>query len=452
MASWPVRSKAAASRADLHRPEQTELDDGYLSASEVAALKLDADWVILSACNTAAGGTQGAEALSGLARAFFYAGARALLVSHWSVDSAATVKLITSAVGAITGDAKLGRAEALRRAMLAMIDDAAAPKLAHPAFWAPFIVVGEAFYDRVVSVAFPRTRAAVLSGGWDRDALRRCGMWPSGGLLRTFAGHSVRNTAALSPDGSGEWIPGSWDRGAESCGEDLRPVAPCCTPSRSILISHGRWPVSPGRAAGGVGAARTRRSNCGMQPVAPSCAPSRSILMRSGRGLLTGQAGAVKQLGQDARCGMRPAAPCCAPSRDILIRSISGVSPTGGRCCRAAMTVARAVDAASGLPVAPSGPWATSPQWRSRPITRCRAVTTRRACWDAGPARPRVRPGDWSVSVLAGRRRVLQATVNTSSWDGGAPPTRTSQATLVTSLSGILARWRACAVRQFGRL
>jgi CHAT domain-containing protein len=54
----------------------------YLSASEVTALKLDADWVILSACNTAAGGAQGAEALSGLARAFFYAGARAMLVSH----------------------------------------------------------------------------------------------------------------------------------------------------------------------------------------------------------------------------------------------------------------------------------------------------------------------------------------------------------------------------------
>jgi hypothetical protein len=70
--------------------QQSDLDDGYLSASEVAALKLDADWVILSACNTAAGGAQGAEALSGLARAFFYAGARAMLVSHWSVDSAAT--------------------------------------------------------------------------------------------------------------------------------------------------------------------------------------------------------------------------------------------------------------------------------------------------------------------------------------------------------------------------
>ena len=64
-----------------------ERDDGYLSASEIAALKLDADWVILSACNTAGGSGENAEALSGLARAFFYAGARALLVSHWEVDS-----------------------------------------------------------------------------------------------------------------------------------------------------------------------------------------------------------------------------------------------------------------------------------------------------------------------------------------------------------------------------
>jgi CHAT domain-containing protein/Tfp pilus assembly protein PilF len=122
--------------------EQTELDDGYLSASEVAALRLDADWVILSACNTAAGGAQGAEALSGLARAFIYAGARALLVSHWSVNSAATVKLITSAVGSITNNKSVGRAEALRRAMLAMIDKGELHE-AHPAYWAPFVVVGE---------------------------------------------------------------------------------------------------------------------------------------------------------------------------------------------------------------------------------------------------------------------------------------------------------------------
>jgi CHAT domain-containing protein/tetratricopeptide (TPR) repeat protein len=120
----------------------SDTDDGYLSASEVAGLKLDADWVILSACNTAAGGAEGAEALSGLARAFFYAGARALLVSHWSVDSDATVKLITSAVGALTRDKTIGRAEALRRAMLAMIDKDEA-RAAHPTYWAPFVVVGE---------------------------------------------------------------------------------------------------------------------------------------------------------------------------------------------------------------------------------------------------------------------------------------------------------------------
>ena len=67
----------------------SELDDGLLTASEVAQLKLNADWVVLSACNTAAGDKPGAEALSGLARAFFYAGARALLVSHWAVETKA---------------------------------------------------------------------------------------------------------------------------------------------------------------------------------------------------------------------------------------------------------------------------------------------------------------------------------------------------------------------------
>jgi len=119
----------------------TETDDGYLSASEIAGLKLDADWVILSACNTA-GGAEGAEALSGLARAFFYAGARALLVSHWSVYSDTTVKLITGAISSLAAQSSIGRAEAMRRSMLALIDHGA-PRESHPAFWAPFIVVGE---------------------------------------------------------------------------------------------------------------------------------------------------------------------------------------------------------------------------------------------------------------------------------------------------------------------
>ena len=93
----------AAEPALLLTPPVTasEADDGLLTASEVARLKLDADWVVLSACNTAAGGggDERLDMLSGLARSFFYAGARALMVSHWAVDSDATVKLVTGTFG-----------------------------------------------------------------------------------------------------------------------------------------------------------------------------------------------------------------------------------------------------------------------------------------------------------------------------------------------------------------
>jgi CHAT domain-containing protein/tetratricopeptide (TPR) repeat protein len=122
--------------------DATPEDDGYLSASEIASLKLDADWIILSACNTAAGGEPGAEAFSGLARAFFYAGARSLLVSHWAVDSDSTVRLITKALNAVAADKSIGRAEALRRAMSTMIASGGS-LAAHPSNWAPFVVVGE---------------------------------------------------------------------------------------------------------------------------------------------------------------------------------------------------------------------------------------------------------------------------------------------------------------------
>jgi CHAT domain-containing protein/tetratricopeptide (TPR) repeat protein len=132
----------------LTPPEKaSETDDGYLSASEITGLKLDADWVILSACNTAAGGAQGAEALSGLARAFFYAGGRSLLVSHWEVDSNSTVKLITKAIAELKAKPEIGRAEALRQSMLSMIIKGKDYE-AHPAFWAPFVLVGESGASR----------------------------------------------------------------------------------------------------------------------------------------------------------------------------------------------------------------------------------------------------------------------------------------------------------------
>lgn len=118
------------------RPSET--DDGLLTASEVAALKLKAEWVVLSACNTAAGAEVGAEALSGLARAFFFAGAKALLVSHWAVNSEATVWLTTETFATLAKTPELGRAGAFQRTMLAMID-AGMP----PSSWAPFVIVGE---------------------------------------------------------------------------------------------------------------------------------------------------------------------------------------------------------------------------------------------------------------------------------------------------------------------
>ena len=119
------------------------LDDGLLTASEVAQLKLNADFVVLSACNTVAGDKPGAEALSGLARAFFYAGARALLVSHWAVNSNAATRIATSTFDLLKSDPKLGRAEALRRAELAYLGDASDPMNAYPALWGPFEIVGE---------------------------------------------------------------------------------------------------------------------------------------------------------------------------------------------------------------------------------------------------------------------------------------------------------------------
>lgn len=128
----------------LSIPDQpSEFDDGLLTASEVAQLKLNADWVVLSACNTIAGDKPGAEALSGLARAFFYAGARALLVSHWAVDSEAATRLATSTFDLLKNEPGIGRAEALRRAMLMYVDDTSSPRNAYPAMWGSFALIGD---------------------------------------------------------------------------------------------------------------------------------------------------------------------------------------------------------------------------------------------------------------------------------------------------------------------
>jgi CHAT domain-containing protein len=125
--------------------------DGLLTMEEILGLKLDADWVVLSACNTGAGAGAGAEAASGLGRAFFYAGTRAILLTNWSVHSQSARELVTDLFRRQAVDARLSRAEALRQAMIALIDGKGSVddkgqtvfSYAHPLFWAPYSIIGD---------------------------------------------------------------------------------------------------------------------------------------------------------------------------------------------------------------------------------------------------------------------------------------------------------------------
>lgn len=114
-------------------------DDGLLTASEVTELKLSAEWVVLSACNTASPDLRDANGLSGLSSAFFYAGAKSVLASHWRVHDATTKDLMIKTIGR---KANVSKAQALRDASLALLerDD---NKYSHPSFWAPFTLIGE---------------------------------------------------------------------------------------------------------------------------------------------------------------------------------------------------------------------------------------------------------------------------------------------------------------------
>lgn len=138
----------------LSNPEVTgETDsDGLLTLEEILGLKLNAEWVVLSACNTASPDGAGMEAVSGLGRAFFYAGARSLLVSNWPVETVSARLLTTDTFRRQARDPSLTRAEALRQSMLGLMATGAANDrsgnqqytYAHPMFWAPFTLVGDA--------------------------------------------------------------------------------------------------------------------------------------------------------------------------------------------------------------------------------------------------------------------------------------------------------------------
>ena len=117
---------------------------------EISALKLDSDWVVLSACNTGIGAGAGAEAVSGLGRAFFYAGTRTLLVTNWAVHSESARALVADIFRRQAANPKLSRGRALQQAMLALMDGPGYVEdgktlfsYAHPVFWAPYTIVGE---------------------------------------------------------------------------------------------------------------------------------------------------------------------------------------------------------------------------------------------------------------------------------------------------------------------
>lgn len=140
--------------------------DGLLSFAEIFNLRLDADLVILSACDTAGGssaeaseeaglGGGGEFALDGLVRAFVGAGGRVVIASHWPVpdDYNATQRLIT---GLFAAPAGTGTAAALRRAERVLMDD---PRTSHPYYWAAFAVIGDGAAP-VLRQAAPQTAAA----------------------------------------------------------------------------------------------------------------------------------------------------------------------------------------------------------------------------------------------------------------------------------------------------
>jgi CHAT domain-containing protein/tetratricopeptide (TPR) repeat protein len=120
----------------------TKPEDWILKASEAATLRLNADWVLLTGCNTASPDYAGADGLSGFARAFFFAGASTLLVSHWRVNDQVAASLVPSAVVGSYGTKRASRATSLQRAMISILDDAVNGD-PHPASWAVFALVGE---------------------------------------------------------------------------------------------------------------------------------------------------------------------------------------------------------------------------------------------------------------------------------------------------------------------
>jgi CHAT domain-containing protein len=113
-----------------------------LERDDVLGLRLNAQWVLLSACNTAAG-EAGGGAMSGLVRGFFFAGAPSVLATHWAVETASAAALSVATFKA-QADGATSRAESLRQVQLSLIDTrAGGGRWAHPFYSAPYALFGD---------------------------------------------------------------------------------------------------------------------------------------------------------------------------------------------------------------------------------------------------------------------------------------------------------------------
>jgi CHAT domain-containing protein len=119
--------------------EQGQAEDGFLRLQDIYNLRLNAQLVILSACQSGLGKLSKAEGLIGLTRGFMYAGASRVMSSLWRVDDAATAELMQRVYQGIFTE-HLSPAAALRRAQLALWSD---PHWTFPFYWAPFVISGE---------------------------------------------------------------------------------------------------------------------------------------------------------------------------------------------------------------------------------------------------------------------------------------------------------------------
>lgn len=123
----------------MAQPTPGSRDDGFLTAREVADMKLNADLVVLSACNTARGERRGGEGVVGLTWALFVAGVPAQVVSQWSVNDIGTATLMQRFYAGLTAE-KLSKSASLRSAELTLLKSRA---YRHPYYWAPFILLGD---------------------------------------------------------------------------------------------------------------------------------------------------------------------------------------------------------------------------------------------------------------------------------------------------------------------